>query len=53
MTQVKAAVLIVEDESIVAHDSSRPWYLGYDAFAIAASAEEALAHAAETRPTSC
>jgi adenylate cyclase len=45
------AVLIVEDESIVAHDVQQTLAdLGYDAFAIAASAEEALARATERRP---
>jgi diguanylate cyclase (GGDEF)-like protein/PAS domain S-box-containing protein len=44
-------VLVVEDESIVAHDLRQILEgLGYDAFAIAASADEALARAAERRP---
>jgi light-regulated signal transduction histidine kinase (bacteriophytochrome) len=46
-----SAVLIVEDESIVASDLQQTLRdLGYDAFAVAASAEEALACAAERRP---
>ncbi|HJS58930.1 MAG TPA: response regulator [Vicinamibacteria bacterium] len=44
-------VLVVEDESIVAHDIQQTLTdLGYDAFSIAASAEEAMARAAERRP---
>jgi CheY-like chemotaxis protein/TolB-like protein len=46
-----AAVLVVEDESIVAHDLQQTLSgLGYDAFGIAASADEALARASERRP---
>src|SRR5262249_41604811 len=45
------AVLVVEDESIVAHDIQQTLVgLGYDAFAVASSAEEAWARAAERRP---
>jgi adenylate cyclase len=45
------AVLVVEDESIVAHDLQQTLArFGYDALAVASSAEEALARAAETRP---
>src|SRR6187399_658497 len=45
------SVLIVEDESILAHSLQRGLAdLGYDAFAVAASAEEAMARAAERRP---
>ena len=45
------AVLVVEDESIVAHDLQQTLAsLGYDAFGIAASADEALARASEKRP---
>ena len=45
------AVLVVEDESIVAHDLQQSLTeMGYDAFAIAASADEALARATERRP---
>jgi CheY-like chemotaxis protein len=44
-------VLIVEDESIVARDVQQTLVeLGYDAVATAASAEEAMARARETRP---
>ncbi len=44
-------MLVVEDESIVAHDIQQTLAgFGYDAFAVAASAEEALARAAEKRP---
>jgi len=52
VTDPKApAILVVEDESIVAHDLQQTLSeLGYDAFAIAASAEEAMARAAERRP---
>ena len=47
----RAAVLVVEDQSIVAGDLQQTLAdLGYDAFAIAASAEEALARSAEKRP---
>ena len=45
------AVLVVEDESIVAHDVQETLRdLGYDAFGVAASAEEAFARASERRP---
>jgi adenylate cyclase len=45
------SVLLVEDEAIVAHDLRDSLTdLGYDAFAVAASAEEALARATERRP---
>jgi adenylate cyclase len=51
MASAGRAVLVVEDESIVAHDLQQTLAeLGYDAFAVAASAEEALARAAERRP---
>lgn len=47
----KPAILIVEDERIVAKDLQRALAdMGYDAFAIAASAEEAVACANERRP---
>jgi C4-dicarboxylate-specific signal transduction histidine kinase len=46
-----ASVLIVEDEAIVAHDLRQTLAeLGYDAFAVAATAEEALDRAREKRP---
>jgi DNA-binding response OmpR family regulator/TolB-like protein len=45
------SVLIVEDERLLAHSLQRGLAdLGYDAFAVAASAEEAMARAAERRP---
>ena len=45
------AILIVEDERIVAKDIQQTLGdLGYDAFAIASSAEEAIAHASERCP---
>ena len=45
------AVLLVEDESIVARDLQQCLRdLGYDAFGVAASAEEAMAQASERRP---
>src|SRR5262249_9651200 len=45
------SVLIVEDERIVAKDLQQSLAgLGYDAFAIASSADEALKHAADRRP---
>jgi PAS domain S-box-containing protein len=45
------SILIVEDELIVARDLQRSLReMGYDAFAIAATAEEAIACAAERRP---
>jgi PAS domain S-box-containing protein len=45
------AILIVEDERIVAKDLQRTLAdMGYDAFAIAASAEEAVAHASAKCP---
>jgi PAS domain S-box-containing protein len=51
MAERRTSVLIVEDESIVAHDVQQTLNgQGYDAFAVAASAEEALARAAERRP---
>jgi PAS domain S-box-containing protein len=44
-------VLIVEDERIVARDIQQTLAAqGYDAYAIASSAEEAIAHATENRP---
>jgi two-component sensor histidine kinase/CheY-like chemotaxis protein len=47
----RQAVLIVEDERLVARDLQRTLQgFGYDAFAIAASAEEALARAQERCP---
>jgi len=47
----KRTVLIVEDESLVARDIQQTLDgFGYDAFAVASSAEEALARAAEKRP---
>jgi CheY-like chemotaxis protein len=49
--QTKRAVLVVEDESIVAHDIQQTLLdLGFDAFAIASSADEAMARADERRP---
>jgi diguanylate cyclase (GGDEF)-like protein/PAS domain S-box-containing protein len=51
MSEGRTSVLIVEDESIVAHDVQQTLNgLGYDAFAIAASAAEAMARAGERRP---
>ena len=51
MEPAKRAVLIVEDESIVAHDLQQTLSdLGFDAFAIASSADEAMARADERRP---
>jgi PAS domain S-box-containing protein len=51
MADSGAPVLIVEDERIVARDLQRTLLgFGYDAFAIAASCEEALARAAEKCP---
>src|SRR6185312_5224629 len=45
------AVLIVEDERIVAKDLQQTLVgLGYDAYAIAASADEAVTRATERRP---
>jgi signal transduction histidine kinase len=45
------SVLIVEDEAIVAHDLRQTLAeQGFDAFAVASSAEEALARAADQRP---
>jgi len=45
------AVLVVEDEGLVAQDLQQCLRdLGYDAFAVAASAEEAMARAAERPP---
>src|SRR5471032_3361012 len=45
------SVLIVEDERIVAKDLQQTLAgLGYDAFAIASSAEEAIARVSERRP---
>ena len=45
------AVLLVEDESIVARDLQQCLRdLGYDVFGVAASAEEAMAQASERRP---
>lgn len=50
-SQVQAAVLIVEDEAIVATDLQETLTdMGYDAFAIAASGDEALARASERCP---
>src|SRR3989454_3181129 len=46
-----SSILIVEDESIVAKDLQETLVnMGYDAFAVASSAEEAIARAAERRP---
>jgi PAS domain S-box-containing protein len=52
MTQsAKPAILIVEDERIVAKDLQQTLAgLGYDAFAVASSASEALARSAEKCP---
>jgi adenylate cyclase len=51
MARTEHAVLIVEDESIIAHDIQQILLeFGYDAYAIAATAEEALARASERRP---
>jgi signal transduction histidine kinase len=45
------SILIVEDERIVAKDIQQTLVgLGYDAYAIAATADEAMAHAAARRP---
>ena len=45
------SVLVVEDEQIVALDLQQTLHgLGYDAFAIAATAEDAIARASERRP---
>jgi adenylate cyclase len=50
-TARRPAVLVIEDESIVARDIQETVNdLGYDAFAVAASADEALARAGERRP---
>jgi len=50
-TASRPSVLIVEDERIVAKDLQQTLLaLGYDAFAIASSAEEALARASERIP---
>jgi CheY-like chemotaxis protein len=47
----KASVLIVEDERIVARDLQQTLSgMGYDAFAIASSADEAIAHVSDRRP---
>ena len=49
--QLAPNILIVEDERIVARDLQQSLIeMGYDAFAIAATAEEALAHAANRSP---
>jgi AmiR/NasT family two-component response regulator len=46
-----ASILIVEDEAIVAQDLRQTLLeQGFDAFAVASSAEEALARAADKRP---
>jgi PAS domain S-box-containing protein len=51
ISQKAHSVLIVEDERIVAKDLQQTLQgLGYDAFAIASSAEEAIARATERRP---
>jgi PAS domain S-box-containing protein len=51
MTVEPYSILVVEDERIVARDLQETLCaLGYDAFAIASSAEEALARASERRP---
>ncbi len=51
MTSHKRSILIVEDERIVAKDLQQTLAgLGYDAFAIAATAEQALAIASERCP---
>jgi two-component system cell cycle sensor histidine kinase/response regulator CckA len=48
---VQTKILIVEDERIVAKDLQQTLVsFGYDAFAIASSAEEAIARASEKRP---
>ena len=45
------AVLVVEDERLVAIDLQQTLlHMGYDAYAVAASADEALSRAAERRP---
>lgn len=50
-TQMSPAILIVEDEAVVAKDLQQTLAaFGYDAFAIASSAEQALERAAEKRP---
>jgi len=47
----KARLLVVEDEAIVARDLQRTLQrMGYEVTALAASGEEALAHAAAQRP---
>jgi len=47
-------ILIVEDERIVAKDLQHTLNaMGYDAFAIAASADDALRHAGEPDPPWC
>ncbi|MET0414121.1 MAG: response regulator, partial [Polyangiaceae bacterium] len=47
----RPAILIVEDEAIVAHDLQQTLDdQGYDAFAIASSADEALARAEARNP---
>src|SRR5579864_5235035 len=51
MVSDKAAVLIVEDERIVAKDLQQTLQaLGYDAFAIASSADDAIARVSERCP---
>ncbi len=50
-TRASPAILIVEDERIVAMDLQQSLTeMGYDAFAIAASGDEAMARATERRP---
>jgi adenylate cyclase len=51
MAVARPAVVVVEDESIVAHSIQRTLAaLGYDAFAVGSSAEEVLASAGQKRP---
>src|SRR5688572_4401634 len=51
MNPKRPAILVVEDERIVAKDLQQTLIaLGYDAFAIASSAEQALARATERCP---
>lgn len=47
----RTSILIVEDERIIARDLQQTLQeLGYDAWAVASSAEEAIAHASERLP---
>jgi PAS domain S-box-containing protein len=51
IVEMKRAILIVEDEGIVARDLQETLHgLGYDAFAIASSADEAILRATERCP---